>query len=100
MPWKKRQAFGSRAKQFTSDLMFNRQVSVKVTDIDRYGRTVGEVILPDGGSLNKELVRAGFAFPSPADTPSPRVERGRENERPTGVRRVLHVAHSINLYLF
>ena len=29
---------------------------------DRYGRTVGVVLLPDGRSLNKELVKAGFAW--------------------------------------
>ncbi len=31
-------------------------------DRDRYGRTVGEVLLPDGRSLNHELVRAGLAW--------------------------------------
>ena len=31
-------------------------------DRDRYGRTVGEVLLPDGRSLNRELVRAEFAW--------------------------------------
>ena len=30
--------------------------------MDQYGRTVGEVILPDGKSLNRELVKAGFAW--------------------------------------
>ena len=31
-------------------------------DCDRYGRTVGEVVLPDGKVLNQELVRAGLAW--------------------------------------
>ena len=31
-------------------------------DRDRYGRTVGEVVLPDGKVLNQELVRAGLAW--------------------------------------
>jgi len=57
-----RQAFGTRAKQFTSQLAFGREVKVVVRDTDRYGRTVGEVILPDGRSLNHELVRAGLAW--------------------------------------
>ncbi len=30
--------------------------------LDRYGRTIGEVILPDGRIVNRELVRAGFAW--------------------------------------
>lgn len=58
----KRQAFGHRAKKFTSDLAFGRVVTVQVVDVDRYGRIVGEVILPDGRSLNRELVRAGLAW--------------------------------------
>lgn len=56
------QAFGDRAKQFTGDIVFGKVVTVKVRDIDRYGRTVGEVILPDGKSLNRELVSAGLAW--------------------------------------
>ena len=56
------QAFGTRAKQFTGDLAFGKDVKVVVRDVDRYGRTVGEVMLPDGRSLNRELVRAGLAW--------------------------------------
>ena len=56
------QGFGTRAKQFTSQLAFGREVKVVVRDTGRYGRTVGEVILPDGRSLNHELVRAGLAW--------------------------------------
>ncbi len=58
----KRQAFGNRAKQFTSNLVFAKTVTVQAVDRDRYGRTVGVVLLPDGRSLNHELVRAGLAW--------------------------------------
>ncbi len=58
----RRQAFGTVARQFTAEHAFGRTVTVKVHDTDRYGRTVGEVILPDGDSLNYELVRAGLAW--------------------------------------
>ena len=58
----KRQAFGNRARQFTSNLVFAKTVTVQALDLDRYGRTVGVVLLPDGRSLNHELVRAGFAW--------------------------------------
>ncbi len=58
----KRQAFGNRAKQFTSNLVFAKTVTVQFVDRDRYGRTVGVVLLPDGRSLNHELVRAGLAW--------------------------------------
>src|SRR5262249_19733503 len=56
------QPFGTRAKQFTADLAFGQTVTVRVRDIDRYKRTVAEVILPDGRDLDQELVRAGLAW--------------------------------------
>lgn len=55
------QDFGTRAKQAASELAFGQQVTVREVDKDRYGRTVAEVILPNGRSLNRELVRAGYA---------------------------------------
>ena len=58
----KGQAFGQKAKRFTSDLVFGKTVKVREKDRDRYGRTVGEVIIEDGRSLNRELVRAGLAW--------------------------------------
>jgi endonuclease YncB( thermonuclease family) len=57
-----KQPFGTRAKQFTGDLAFGNVVTVKVHDTDRYGRTVAEIILPDGRNLNQEIVRAGFGW--------------------------------------
>lgn len=57
-----RQDFGQQAKTFTSELAFDKDVKVLVKDIDRYGRTVAEIILPDGRSLNRELVSAGLAW--------------------------------------
>ena len=41
---------------------FSQTVTVQPGDRDRYERTVGEVILEDGRSLNRELVKAGFAW--------------------------------------
>ncbi len=58
----KRQAYGDRAKRFTADLAFDRTVTVRTTGRDRNGRLLGEVVLPDGRSLNQELVRAGYAW--------------------------------------
>ena len=37
------QAFGKKAKQFTSDMVFGKEVEVEPVDMDRYGRTVGLV---------------------------------------------------------
>lgn len=58
----KHQAFGQRAKQFTSGLVFQKEVTVTVLDRDRYGRLVADVSLPDGRSLNRELLTAGMAW--------------------------------------
>ncbi|MFZ5863169.1 MAG: thermonuclease family protein [Nitrospirota bacterium] len=58
----KRQAFGARAKQFTSQRAFDQTVTIIPVDVDRYGRLVGEVILPNGESLNRALVAAGLAW--------------------------------------
>ena len=58
----KGQAFGQRAKQFTVSLAFGNTVTVHATGRDRYARLLAEVTLPDGRSLNQELVRAGFAW--------------------------------------
>lgn len=55
------QDFGNRAKKFTSNMVFGQTVSVKVTDTDRYGRTVGVVNI-DGKCLNEELVKNGMAW--------------------------------------
>lgn len=58
----KNQAFGERARQFTAQLAFGQIVQVAVRGHDRYSRTVADVLLPDGKSLNHELVRAGYAW--------------------------------------
>ena len=57
----KRQDFGNKAKQFTSNMVFGKTVEVESVTKDRYGRTVGLVYI-NGQCLNEELVRAGFAW--------------------------------------
>lgn len=56
------QAFGSRARKFTLAACSGRTVTVKEVAMDRYGRVVADVRLPDGTSLNQAIVRAGFAW--------------------------------------
>jgi endonuclease YncB( thermonuclease family) len=55
------QAFGRRAKQFSSDMVFGKQVTVQGTKRDQYGRLIGRVIV-DGRDLSLELLRAGMAW--------------------------------------
>jgi endonuclease YncB( thermonuclease family) len=80
------QDFGSRAKQAASDLAFGKLVTVRPRDTDRYGRTVAEVVLPDGRSLNREMVREGMAWwyreYAPKDSELARLEtEAKENHR-------------------
>ncbi len=42
--------------------MFGKTVTVQDHGRYRYGRTIGEVILPDGRVLNHEMAKAGFAW--------------------------------------
>lgn len=57
----KGQAFGNRAKQFASQMVFGKNVLVKTHGCDKYGRILGDVFI-DGKSLNQELIRAGYAW--------------------------------------
>ncbi len=57
----KSQAFGKKAKQFTSGMVFGKIVEVDPVTVDRYGRTIALVYDTDGKSLNEELIRAGLA---------------------------------------
>lgn len=58
----KNQAFGQAAKQFTAALCFGKLVKLDATQKDRYGRTVGQVLLEDGTNVNYEIVKNGYAW--------------------------------------
>ena len=55
------QAYGTRAKQALSDLIFSKQVEVVKEDIDRYGRLVAHVYV-DGIHVNRKMVLEGHAW--------------------------------------
>lgn len=55
--------FYQNAKKFTSDKCFRKTVKViHNNEYDRYGRLIGEIILPDGKNLNQELIKSGLAI--------------------------------------
>ncbi len=56
------QAFGKRAKQAASALVFGKDVILQTHGQDKYRRTIGDVLLPDGMSLNQELVKQGWCW--------------------------------------
>lgn len=55
------QAFGQRSKQTLSDMVFNKSIQVKKETIDKYGRTLGTIIV-DGIDANKEQIKRGMAW--------------------------------------
>jgi endonuclease YncB( thermonuclease family) len=59
----KKQPFGTKAKQFASDLCFGQFVQLNHNDkYDRNNRLIAEIILTNGVNVNKELVNNGLAW--------------------------------------
>jgi micrococcal nuclease len=56
----KGQAFGKRAKQAASELVFGKDVTLQTFGKDKYGRTIADVLLLDGTNVNHELVKDGW----------------------------------------
>ena len=56
------QPFGDEARKFVIMLVLGKTAMVIVRFAGRRGRAIAEVILPDGRSLNQEVVRAGYAW--------------------------------------
>lgn len=57
----KAQAFGQRSKEQLASLVFDKYVKVETEKQDRYGRTVGKVVL-DERDVNLIMVLTGFAW--------------------------------------
>jgi endonuclease YncB( thermonuclease family) len=57
----KAQPFGDRSKQSLAAMAFNKNVTVEWNKLDRYGRTVGKVVV-NGKDANLEQVRTGMAW--------------------------------------
>jgi len=57
----KKQAFGQASKQSLSELVFDKDVKVEVTKLDRYGRGLGTVFVGEVDA-NLEQITRGFAW--------------------------------------
>lgn len=57
----KGQDFSIVAKEFLSSYVFEKVVTVQKMDIDRYGRTIGMVVI-DGVNINEKLLAVGLAW--------------------------------------
>lgn len=53
--------YGHRSKQYLSDLVFGKSVTLEGDKVDRYGRTVAKVLL-EGRDVNLAQIAAGMAW--------------------------------------
>jgi endonuclease YncB( thermonuclease family) len=58
----KDQPFGTKAKQFTSDQIYRKQIKYIVTDVDRYGRSIAKIYYDDYKYLSAEIIKNGFGW--------------------------------------
>lgn len=57
----KNQAFGQKSKQYLSNLVFGKQVTIRYKAVDRYGRILGTVFC-NGVEINLVMVQNGYAW--------------------------------------
>jgi endonuclease YncB( thermonuclease family) len=57
----KKQAYGQKAKEYISGLVFSKTVSVEISGMDRYGRYLG-VVTVAGVDVNRSMIRNGYAW--------------------------------------
>lgn len=58
----KKQSFSTKAKDFVSEAIFNKNVTVQVLKKDRYRRLIANVFYGDSINLNHQLVKKGLAW--------------------------------------
>jgi micrococcal nuclease len=56
-----KQSFGNKSKQALSDMIFGREVTITDTSSDRYGRTLGTVML-GSTNINAKMIEDGWAW--------------------------------------
>lgn len=78
------QAHGQASKQALSAKVFGRQVVVVPKTVDRYGRTVGQVLV-DGRDVNLEMIQEGMAWHYEQYDDSPRLRDAQRAAREAGL---------------
>lgn len=59
----KNQPFGTKAKQFTSEQVYLKNIKYVVTDTDRYGRSIAMIYYDsDNKYLSAEIIKAGMGW--------------------------------------
>jgi endonuclease YncB( thermonuclease family) len=76
----KRQAYGQKAKHAVSALVFEKEVTLHTHGLDKYRRTIADVLLSDGTNVNQELVKEGWCWwyrkYAPLDAELEKLEQG------------------------
>jgi len=76
----KGQAYGQKAKNAVADLAFRKEVTVQTHGKDKYKRTLADLILSDGTSVNQQLVKEGWCWWYRKYAPGDTVLEGLETE--------------------
>ena len=76
----KGQAYGHQAGEFVAIHAFGQTVTVQTFGLDKYGRTLADVLPPNGTNVNHELVREGWCWWYRKYAPADRVVEGLETE--------------------
>ena len=58
----KRQAYGNKAREYLSSLIFGKQIDVDVQKQDKWGRYIAIVYTPDGSDVALLMLKAGYAW--------------------------------------
>ncbi|MEW5722286.1 MAG: thermonuclease family protein [Thermodesulfobacteriota bacterium] len=80
----KEQPFSREAREYARGRVEGRVVTLRIEDVDAYGRVVAWVVLPDGGTLNHELVGAGLAWHYTRYSHDPELARLEDEARRAG----------------
>lgn len=80
----KKQAFGNKAKQYLSSLVYSKRVSVRFSTVDRYGRIVGRVYV-SGKDISLVMLSAGYAWHYVHFDKSPEYAAAENKARSAGV---------------
>jgi endonuclease YncB( thermonuclease family) len=59
---RKDHAYGQKAKHATTALVFGKEVTHQTYGLDKYGRTIADVLLSDGTNVKHTLVKVGWCW--------------------------------------
>src|SRR5579885_1648548 len=94
------QDYGAQAKKFTDDKCYGKVVTIEQRGLDKNGRIIGVVTLPDGTNLNQELVRQGLAWWSDKYAPKDETLKKLHQEAKTAKRGLWVASNPIPPWIF